>query len=271
LYPGATGTFTLNSLSVKDIVSNGSVQTLDVVSPTLTTDSITLSSGVFKLNNCTISLRSFATFSISGTGTIDAGTSTINLGGSTTLSASTADFYNVNVMAGAPSSAAISARYIQNLTNTVQPTTVNFTSNIIFGNFGLNGTAGNLVTVTASAVRTLTKNSPWTLGNSVNSGDNTGLDFLLIGSGNNNYLNVRRINGVFILPAVAARLFSTGTLAIANTMQFDEIAQSTASIQQTVVYSSLFDEVSQSAVAMRILSNGSIQVSNIIDEVTGLA
>jgi hypothetical protein len=109
------------------------------------------------------------------------------------------------------------------------------------------------------------------LGNSVDSGNNTGLDFLPSGSGNNNYLNVSRINGVVILPAVSARLFSTGTLAIANTMQFDEIAQNTASIQQTVVYSSLFDEVSQSAVAMRILSDGSIQVSNIIDEVTGLA
>ena len=70
---------------------------------------------------------------------------------------------------------------------------------------------------------------------------------------------------------LTARLFSTGTLAIANTMQFDEIAQNTASIQSTVVYSSLFDEVSQTAVAMRILSNGSIQVSNIFDEVTGIA
>jgi hypothetical protein len=71
--------------------------------------------------------------------------------------------------------------------------------------------------------------------------------------------------------AISARLFSTCTLAIANTMQFDEIAQNTASIQSTVVYSSLFDEVSQSAVAMRILSNGSIQVSNIFDEVTGIS
>jgi hypothetical protein len=54
-------------------------------------------------------------------------------------------------------------------------------------------------------------------------------------------------------------------------MQFNEIAQNTASIQSNVVYSSLFDEVSQSAVAMRILSNGSIQVSTSFDEVTGIS
>jgi len=78
-------------------------------------------------------------------------------------------------------------------------------------------------------------------------------------------------SAVSAIPAISARLFSTGTLAIANTMQFNEIAQNNASIQSNVVYSSLFDEVSQSAVAMRILSNGSIQVSNIFDEVTGIS
>ena len=78
-------------------------------------------------------------------------------------------------------------------------------------------------------------------------------------------------SAVATIPAISARLFSTGTLAIANTMQFNEIAQNTASIQSNVVYSSLFDEVSQSAVAMRILSNGSIQVSTSFDEVTGIS
>ena len=71
-------------------------------------------------------------------------------------------------------------------------------------------------------------------------------------------------------PLIAVRLFSTGILTTAGAIQFDEVAQSSASIQSTVVYSSLFDEVSSPGVPMRILSNGSIQVSNIFDEVTGI-
>ena len=67
-----------------------------------------------------------------------------------------------------------------------------------------------------------------------------------------------------------ARLFSTGILAINNTLQFDEVSTSTASISTSGVYASVFDEVSQTAVPMRILNTNTIQVSGSFDEVTGI-
>lgn len=199
LYPSATGTFTLNSLSLGTIFFN-STQTVDVVSPTLTLGpgGSTVSSGILKLNNCTLSLNSSTSLERSGTGVINAGTSTINLPSNGTLYALDTDFYNVNVAGSG--TAVISARFIQNLTNTVQPTTVRFNSNVIFGNFALNGTAGNLVTVQGISTRkTLTKGTPWTLGNSTDSGSNTGITFLTPPEvGNNNYIDMFNINGVYV-------------------------------------------------------------------------
>jgi hypothetical protein len=77
---------------------------------------------------------------------------------------------------------------------------------------------------------------------------------------------------------LAARLFNTGNLLIANTIQFDEVTYSNAKVANSACYSSLFDEVTQPAnIPLRILTNGTMQTGNIagangiFDEVTGIS
>ena len=80
---------------------------------------------------------------------------------------------------------------------------------------------------------------------------------------------------------LAARLFNTGNLLIANTIQFDEVTKLSANIAINGCYANAqsdgFDEVTQPVgIPLRILSNGSIQTGNvsgsngIFDEVTGI-
>jgi len=270
--PGQTGTLTLNASNIGVIDPEGtSSLTIDVTSSSLKLGVYNSNSGVnLKLNNCSVVL----TGSIrQGPGTIDAGNSTITLQGACQGIFSSDNLNNVIIgdVTSDPAYPYLVSSYIKSITNSFQPVAVTFSGDTTFGTFNLNGTSGNLVTMrTPGSTRTLTKHSAWNVGNSVDGGNNSGINFLSSGLGNNNYLSISNIIGVYT-PAVTTRLFSTGILAIDNTMQFDEISQSTASIQSTVVYSSLFDEVSQTAVPMRILSNGSIQVSNIFDEVTGVS
>lgn len=76
---------------------------------------------------------------------------------------------------------------------------------------------------------------------------------------------------------LAARLFNTGNLLIANTIQFDEVTYSNARIANSACFTSLLDEVTQPAsVPLRILTDGTMQTGNIagsngiFDEVTGI-
>jgi len=176
LYPSATGTFTLNTCNIVGFNDNTSTQTVNLGSANIAT-----TSGGFSISSATL----------------NAGTSTLKINGSN-VNVGSQNLYNVVVASG---SNTITASQINNISNTSQPVTVNFGGNTTFGTFGLSGTAGNLVTVgsTAAAQRTLTKATPWTLANSTDGGNNTGLTF---GStGNNSYLSVSYINGVVLSTA----------------------------------------------------------------------
>jgi hypothetical protein len=76
---------------------------------------------------------------------------------------------------------------------------------------------------------------------------------------------------------LAARLFNTGNLLLANTIQFDEVTYSNARIANSACFASVFDEVTQPVnVPLRILTDGTMQTGNvsgsngIFDEVTGI-
>lgn len=69
---------------------------------------------------------------------------------------------------------------------------------------------------------------------------------------------------------ILTRLFNTGIFRSNNTISLDEVTKTTSNISPNAIYSSMFDEVSQSAVPMRILQNGNMQVSGSFDEVTGM-
>jgi hypothetical protein len=206
-YTGSSSTFTLNSTSIVSF-SNGT-NTVNITSSTLAiSSSFSSTAGTVNLNSCAITLgTAFGTFNVSGA-TVNAGTSTITSQATNSfLSFGSNNIYNVVVASG---TTRISAPYVNSLTNSSQPVTVQFVSNVTFGTFGLNGTAGNLVTVQSNTTtpRTLTKSSSaWILGNSTDSGNNTGLTFLGSGSGNNNYLNVSYITGVYTPAAGSTNKF----------------------------------------------------------------
>jgi hypothetical protein len=196
-YTGSSSTFTLNSTSIA-YFSNG-VKTVNITSSTLAiSSSFYATACTVNLNSCVITLgTAFDTFNVSGA-TVNAGTSTITSQATNSfLSFGSNNLYNVVVASG---TTGISSPYVNSLTNSSQPVTVKFFTDVTFGTFGLNGTAGNLVTVQSNNTtpRTLTKSSSaWILGNSTDSGNNTGITFLGSGSGNNNYLNVSYITGVY--------------------------------------------------------------------------
>jgi filamentous hemagglutinin len=176
LYASATGSFTLNSCNIYGFSSNTSTQAISLGS-----SSIVVSADGFSVTS----------------GTLNAGTSTLTINGAT-VNVSSQNLYNVVVASGSNN---ITTPQINSISNTTQPVTVNFGSNATIGTFNLNGTAGNLVTVgsTAAAQRTLTKGSAWTLANSTDGGNNTGLTFGA--TGNNSYLSVSYINGVVLATA----------------------------------------------------------------------
>jgi len=201
-YTGSSSTFTLNSTSISDFFNPGLSKTINITSSTLAISGsggfyFYVTAGTVNLNSCVITLGSAVTSFNVSTATVNAGTSTIiSQATNAILSFGSNNIYNLVVASG---TTGISSPYVNSLTNSSQPVTVKFFTDVTFGTFGLNGTAGNLVTVQANSTtaRTLTKSSAWNLGFSTDSGNNTGLNFLGSGSGNNNYLNVSYINGAY--------------------------------------------------------------------------
>jgi len=186
LYDGASGgSFSLNTSKICRFYGSTSTQSITFGSSTLEILPNFSSTGYFQIGSASVS-------NVPNTITVSSGTT----GGPCTLDFKSSTNLN-NVVINSASVVIIAGR-ISNLTNSVQPTTVKFASNITFGAFGLNGTSGNLVTVGSNTAtqRTLTKGTAWTLANSTDSGNNTGLTF---GStGNNAYLSVSYINGVVV-------------------------------------------------------------------------
>ena len=189
LYDGTSGgSFSLNTSKIYQFRGNTSTQSITFGSSTLEILPNSSLTGYFQIGSANVS-------NAPNTITVSCGTTgspcSLYFKSSTNLNNVVINSASVVIIAGG----------ISNLTNSVQPTTVKFASNITFGTFGLNGTSGNLVTVgsNTAAQRTLTKGTAWTLANSTDSGNNTGLTF---GStGNNAYLNVSYINGVVLSTA----------------------------------------------------------------------
>jgi hypothetical protein len=77
------------------------------------------------------------------------------------------------------------------------------------------------------------------------------------------------------MSVIAARLGKSGTLySNANAgVVFNEIAQSNIGISPTGVFAHVFDEVSgtSNGGAMQQLNTGTIKISGVFDEVTGIA
>ena len=184
---GVTQTITSNARTMDFPVSFGGTATttyqLADAMTVGTSRATTLSGGTLNLNNKTLTTGSFNGSGIStraltlgsgslvctGSGataftiatttnmTLNAGTSIISL---TSASAKTftgggLTYYNLN-QGGAGALTIASSNTFNNITNSVQPTTVTFTASTTqtVSNFGLNGTSGNLVTINSSSAGT---------------------------------------------------------------------------------------------------------------------
>lgn len=165
------------------------------------------------------------------------------------------------------------------LSNTAQPTTINFGtgSSLYVSSFNVSGTSGNIVTLGSNTpglqayVKSLdgslvgtsycnitdinySPGNTWTAltddGN-VNGGNNSGITFALT-------------NGV------KARLYKTGNFAVSSTGQIDEVTGTTYRITKNGrVEAAEFDEVTSIPVASRVLNTGKIQIAGIFDETDG--
>lgn len=160
-------------------VSNG---TFDTQSYNVTCSTFSTSNS----NTRTLSLGS-STWTITGSGTtawnasvstgltLNPGSSTISMTSATakTFAGGTKTYWNLN-QGGAGALTISGSNTFNNLTNSVQPTTVTFTSSTTqtFANFNLNGIAGNLVTINASTAGTRA--------NLVKTGGNVSCDYLNI-------------------------------------------------------------------------------------------
>jgi len=154
-----------------DAMTVGSSRTTTLTTGTLDLNNKTLTTGLFSASSastrslllgssslvCTGSGASVFTIATTTGMTLNAGTSTISL---TSASAKTftgggLTYYNLN-QGGAGALTIASSNTFNNITNSVQPTTVTFTASTTqtVSNFGLTGTAGNLVTINSSTAGT---------------------------------------------------------------------------------------------------------------------
>jgi len=153
------------------------------------------------LNSSAITLKNAYIFA-----PFNAGTSTITTNNTTSelIYAAGLNLYNFEIpLLGAGARVTVNASNFNTFTFSAAPNSslangVLFASDCSFNTFSLNGSAIGTVVLGSDTTtqRTLTKSTPWTLDNSVDSGNNTGLTFLSSGAGNNSYLDVSYINGV---------------------------------------------------------------------------
>jgi hypothetical protein len=183
LYSSATGTFSFPSCNLYGFNYNSSNQTISLGSSTIKVDA-----GGFNAS------------------ALNAGTSTI-IASNGSISVSSGGLNNVVVASG---TVTIGCSSIYTLSNSTQPVTVYFSSDVTFTNFSLNGTSGNLVTIRSNVIgviRSLTKSTPWNLANSFDGGNNSGITFGT--TGNNSYLSVSYINGISsYVPVTNGNFFS---------------------------------------------------------------
>jgi hypothetical protein len=135
--------------------------------------------GAANLGSTTVSANTQVTAGLNSVSS--AGTSTIRLLSTCSAYIGGTGLNNVVVASTGPHlfrNDIVNPAYIENLTNSVSPATINFYGYFNFNTFGLNGTTGNPVTVTryfTSANPVLGKTTPWVVGaNSVDAGNNIG-------------------------------------------------------------------------------------------------
>ena len=145
-----TGAYNLTGNSVLDL-GNQSVSFGSFASATTTTRTLNLGSGTLTITG------SGSAFSMSsGTFILNAGTSTINFtnaSAKTMSSISALTYYNVNQGGAGALTLQASNCFFNTISNSVQPTTILFssTNTLTVTNLNLNGTAGNLVTLGPSS------------------------------------------------------------------------------------------------------------------------
>lgn len=177
----ASATITSAGKSLGDVAVNGAGITVTLADAFVSNNALTLTEGTFANpsnfnvtafnflsnsgNACSLSLGS-STWTITGGGattswvatnaslTFNAGTSTISLTyvGVKEFFAGNRTYYNVNV-GGTGDFYIYGTNTFNNITNSVQPATVIFESGLTqtVSNFGLSGTAGNLITISSEA------------------------------------------------------------------------------------------------------------------------
>jgi hypothetical protein len=210
----SSGTLTLNTTSINifsDTNPTGNVN-INIISPTLNVRAFycvgqSVRSCSINLNSCIMTVREqFLVSTSNGPYPVNAGTSTIVLSnGFVILTLFGQTLNNLVINSGTYQ---IAASYIANISNAAQPATARFISNLTFGTFNLNGQAGALIAVNSGVngtPRTLTKGTPWTLANSIDDGNNSGITFGE--TGNNQYLRVQDINGVYV-PVASSAFFA---------------------------------------------------------------
>jgi len=158
--------------------------TLNFGSSTVNADNVTINN--YGESNVNYSTTSFGSSTINVTtqltiylaqSSFTAGTSTVNLLSTARVDAYDNSLNNVVIASTGSHLFANGCRYIASLTNSVVPATVLFNGGFRFGNFGLNGTSGNPVTVSGafSTNAKLAKSTDWVVGaNSVDAGNNVG-------------------------------------------------------------------------------------------------
>lgn len=222
----ASGTITCAGKTLGAVITNGSGITVDLADA-YSGSSFNLTQGTFTTNNFNVTLTlSFlstnsntralnmgsSTFTVEGvlftvatsTGmTLSSGTSTITMtrASTKTFSGGGLTYYNLN-QGGAGILTLSDSNTFNNITNSTQPATVKFTAGTTqtVSNFGLSGTAGNLITIesnTPGSQFTLSKasgqvavqylsiqdsnatgGSGWAAYNSTNVSNNTGWNFI---------------------------------------------------------------------------------------------
>lgn len=167
------------TVTLADALTLGTTNSLTLTEGTFTTANFAVSTGLFSSSNSntrTLNMGS-GTWTITGSGigtweigtvtglTFSPSTSTISMTGASakTFSGGGLTYYNLN-QGGAGSLTISGSNTFNNIANTVQPNTVTFTAGTTqtVSNFGLSGTAGNLITIdsaTPGTQATLSKSS----------------------------------------------------------------------------------------------------------------
>jgi hypothetical protein len=311
-----TQTITTNGVTVNfPIVQNGSGGAVTLGDALTSSKSYTQTNGTFNSNSKNLTLSSFtksttngtnfdpvsfttSTWTITGSGTcFDAGTfngTGFALGTSiyfTSASPKTAIFSYDNwpaVVQAGLGTLTINGQSglgttLWGLRNTVQPTTIIFSSGQTFTIGGtaqvdIKGTAGNLLTLQSSSSGTqftLSKSSGAVYSQylSIKDSNATGGADWRAGTTSTFVSNVSGWLLLDVPTTVRARINSSGVLFVPNFNQLDEVSKSVNSVGSNALYSNLFDETQSLnyngiPVAQRKTADGKLLVSGYFDETT---